>query len=662
MRIARPCRSNHGIEQLCSKTQLHQALKLAQNLAQGGEPLQTHELYCLLQGCIQKKDLVRGRQVHSLIRSSSLESNPLLSSHLIRLYDSCKSLCEANEVFDRILNPNVFAWSAIISAHAKFGDAEEAMELFCRMHSSGVQPDKYVFVALLKAFSNSVAVNHGFLIHSYLMESGLEVDLFICSILIDMYSNCGTLSDAHQVFDYLQSKDVVAWNALILGYAENGDGEKGIMLFKQMLLEGIEPNNASFLSVLRACSVFKSLPEGKKVHTSIMRSGLLFDQSLQNAFIDMYAKSGSLKLALQVFEELACQDVVAWNTVITSHCQIGRTQDALTFFVRMRQEGIKPNIMTWNTLIAGHSRCGHSGEALKLFDSMQQEGLMPDIVTWNSLLGGLSHHGESEEVLKVFYQMLKTDLKPSVATFLATLKACSKTASLFDGHNFHSYILENKLESDLLITASLVDMYANCRCLDHAFSVFKRVQAHNVFTWTALIAGLVHNNGYQRALDFFTIMQREGCKPNEVTFVSVFSACCGAGLVDEGYSYFTLMQHYYGISPTLEHYNCLVEMFGATGFLLEAKHMLLSIPFDYNIIGWTSLLSNCRTHKDIPIARKCLEIALAINAKHATLYVIMSDIYNDAGMTEYAEQMLSLKRLVDSQHKPPVNPQISNIF
>ncbi|KAI5081506.1 hypothetical protein GOP47_0004689 [Adiantum capillus-veneris] len=524
------------------------------------------------------------------------------------------------------------------------------------MQLSNVQPDKHVFVALLKACSNGLAPNQGSLIHSCLLESGLESDLFICSILIDMYSNCGSLNDAYQVFDCLQSKDVVAWNVIILGYAEHGNGEKSVMLFKQMKQEGVELNNASFLGILRACCATKSLHEGMRVHATILQSGLSFDQSLHNALIDMYAKAGSLKLALQVFEEQSCQDVVPWNTVITVHCQIGRTQDALALFVRMKREGIKPNIMTWNSVIAGHAQCGLTREALQLFDAMQKEGLMPDIITWNTLLGGLSHYGESEEALKLFYQMLKTDLKPSVATFLGTLKASSKTASLFDGHSFHSFIVENKLESDLMITAALVDMYANCRCLEQAFSVFKRVQAHNVFTWTAMIAGLVHNNKYKGALDFFTIMQREGCKPNAVTFVGILSACCGAGLVDEGYSYFALMQQHYGILPTLEHYNCLVELFGAMGYLLEAKHMLLSIPFEHNIIGWTSLLSNCRQHKDMPIARKCLERALAIDAKHAALYVIMAEIYRDAGMMEDAKQMVSMKRLVDLQHKPTVHP------
>ncbi|KAH7426082.1 hypothetical protein KP509_11G083800 [Ceratopteris richardii] len=315
----------------------------------------------------------------------------------------------------------------------------------------------------------------------------------------------------------------------------------------------------------------------------------------------------------------------------------------------MKREGFKANITTKNTVIAGLVKHGLLKEALQVCLSMEQEGLIGDIVTWNSLLSGLLYHGHNKEALILFSFVLKTNLKPTVPSFVAILKTCSEPTSLCDGQRFHSHIIESKLESDLTIVSALLDMYSNCRCIEHAFTVFNRIKAHNVFTWSTLIAGLVHNNYCKRALKVFASMQRAGCKPNNVTFVSVLSACCHAGLVDEGYSYFMLMYECQGMLPTLEHFNCLVELFSSCGYLWEAEHILLSIPFQHNIVGWTSLLRNCGKHKEILIARNSLDRALAIDCRHAALYITMSNIYNEIGMTEDAQEMLSAKKLLELQ-------------
>lgn len=115
----------------------------------------------LLDKCIVEKDLAAGRETHSLIVRSGLESDTVLGSYLIRMFSSFSCLVEAKQVFSKLLKPNVYSWSAVITAHAKLGQEEQAINLYHQMQMSDVVPDGHVFVAVLKACSSIGALNQG---------------------------------------------------------------------------------------------------------------------------------------------------------------------------------------------------------------------------------------------------------------------------------------------------------------------------------------------------------------------------------------------------------------------------------------------------------------------------------------------------------------------
>lgn len=138
-------------------------------------------------------------------------------------------------------------------------------------------------------------------------------------------------------------------------------------------------------------------------------------------------------------------------------------------------------------------------------------------------------------------------------------------------------------------------------------------------------------------------MQQEGFTPNEVTFVSILSACCHLSLVDAGYHHFKLMQEHNGIKPMLEHYNCMIDLLGGAGRLSEAQQLLQTMPFQFNIVGLTCLFNHCRRHGDVNIGRQCFDQAVTMDSKHASWYIMMSNIYSDAGMWEDATKILELR-------------------
>eukprot|EP00250_Pteridium_aquilinum_P022497 c25392_g4_i1 orf=1-234(+) len=77
-----------------------------------------------------------------------------------------------------------------------------------------------------------------------------------------MYAKCGSLSKAQDVLEKLPSRDVVSWNALISGYAQEGQGEQALNCFECMKRESIPPNGVTYACILKACGTIGAADKG----------------------------------------------------------------------------------------------------------------------------------------------------------------------------------------------------------------------------------------------------------------------------------------------------------------------------------------------------------------------------------------------------------------
>jgi pentatricopeptide repeat protein len=91
------------------------------------------------------------------------------------------------------------------------------------MQEEGLQqPDPVTLGGVLNACSNAVALKQGRDVHEQIIQSGWESDVFLMSSLVDIYAKCGSMEDAHKVFNKMSSLDVVTWNTMIFGYVKCG--------------------------------------------------------------------------------------------------------------------------------------------------------------------------------------------------------------------------------------------------------------------------------------------------------------------------------------------------------------------------------------------------------------------------------------------------------
>lgn len=281
---------------------------------------------------------------------------------------------------------------------------------------------------------------------------------------------------------------------------------------------------------------------------------------------------------------------------------------------------------------------------------------MPDrnVVTWNAMITGycsLKDGNEKNAVngLCLFKEMLMvggSEVRPNDTTVVCLLSAASQLGMVEIGVCLHGFAVKVlcKVEDDVFIGTGLVDMYSKCGCLESALSVFRRMKWRNVLTWTAMTTGLaIHGRG-EEALKILYEMGSDGVKPNETTFTSLLSACCHAGLVEEGLQLFRDMEGKFGVVPWIQHYGCVVDLLGRNGNLNEAYDFIMEMPISPDTLIWRSLLSACRIHGDVVMGEKVGRFLLKFKEKSSEElahksedYVALSNVYASAGRWDVVE-------------------------
>eukprot|EP01018_Ginkgo_biloba_P013168 Gb_21055 [translate_table: standard] len=660
-------KSSEDVRTLCKQSRLKDALH---SLYAMNSSADASTYVSLLQLCIKKKALSEGKLVHTHINESGFMPDTFLGNTLVNLYATCGSLVEAQTVFHDVPKLDSFSWTVMISACSRHGFAEEALALFHQMQRIGIQPNQFTFSSVLPACADLAALEEGMEVHDEIVRNGFQYDVFVESALVDMYAKCGNIERARDVFDKMHQRDVVCWTAMIAGYIRNGQFTEALNFFRRMQLAGVKPNANTFASVFRACANPAVLDQGMEIHEEIIRSGFQSDVFVQTALVDMYAKCGSIKNARTVFDKMYQRNVVSWTAMIAGYVQNGQPVEALKVFRQMQLVGMNPNANTFasvlpacanlaaleegmeiheeiirskfqcnvfvqSALVDMYAKCGNLQKARDVFDKMYER----NVVCWTAIIAGYAQNGQAVEALQIFRQMQLAGVKPDRSTYASVLPALANLAALEQGTEIHEDIVKSVFPSDVILDNALIDMYSKCGNIKMARDLFDKMHQRDTVSWTVMIAGYALHGHGKEALKLFEQMQHSGINPNHITFIFVLSACCHAGLVDEGHKYFECMSQNYHITPAIKHYVCMVDLLGRAGRLDEAQDFINKMPIKADAIVWSSLLGACRLHKNIELGERVAEHLFELDPKNAAPYVLLSNMYAAAGRWDESENM-----------------------
>ncbi|XP_043694793.1 pentatricopeptide repeat-containing protein At2g33760-like [Telopea speciosissima] len=430
-------------------------------------------------------------------------------------------------------------------------------------------------------------------------------------------------------------------------------------------------HSLTYKTLLKAGSHLRPL---QQVHAHIIISGLHHNRALLTKLITLACSAGSIAYTRQLFFFVPNPDSFLFNSLIRVSSRSGFPLDSIVFYQRMHRAELLRSNYTFTAIIKScadiaalrlgkvihshvlafgfgsdpyvqaalvtfYAKSGDLVAARKVFDKMPER----TIIAWNSMISGYEQNGFAKEAVELFYQMLEMRVEPDSATLVSLLSACSQLGALDLGQWVNNYIVDNGLSVSVILGTSLINMYARCGNVTKARQVFDGMLERNVVAWTAMISGYgMHGYGSQ-AVELFYHMRNHGPPPNDVTFVSVLSACAHSGLVIEGRQAFLCMSRDYGFAPRMEHHVCMVDLLGRAGFLNEAvQYIEEMIPGEPAPAVWTAMLGACKMHKNFNLGVKVAERLLTLEPDNPGHYVLLSNIYASAGKMDRVERVRNM--------------------
>ncbi|XP_008804282.3 pentatricopeptide repeat-containing protein At3g62890-like [Phoenix dactylifera] len=405
------------------------------------------------------------------------EQNTIAANSMIALYGKCNRVDDARMLFDGMDARDIVTWTAMISSYEQNGLFAEALKMFTQMNSYEILVDEVVMVTVLSACSQLEAVKEGEVIHGLIVKVGLDSYVNLQNALIHMYSSCGNINAARQLFelgDYLDQiswnsmisgylkcglveeakeffdampqKDVISWSTMISGYAQHDQFSETLELFNEMQVRAIRPDETTLVSVISACARLYALEQGKWVHAYIRKNDFRINVFIGTTLIDMYMKCGYLETALEVFNEMEKRATSTWNAVILGLAMNGLVKESLEKFSEMERCGVVPNEITFVGVLGACRHAGLVDEGRRYFNSMQQiYKIIPNIKHYGCMVDLLGRAGLLNEAEELIESM---PMSPDVATWGALLGACKKHGGTEIGERVGKKLIELEPQHD----------------------------------------------------------------------------------------------------------------------------------------------------------------------------------------------------------------------
>lgn len=594
------------------------ALVLFLRMQESGHKSDRCNLGSIIMASAGLAEIGKGRELHGHLVRNSLDSDVILGTALVDLYSKCGMVEGAHLVFERLLERNEVSYNALLSGYVQVGKAEEALQLYHDMQSEDdIQPDHFTLTTLLTLCANQRNDNRGRQIHAHIIRANIAKNIVLETEMVHMYAECGRLNYAKMIFNQMAEKNTYSWNSMIAGYEQNGQSEEAFQLFKQMQLNGIKPDCFSLASMLSSCATLSDSLKGKELHNFILRNSMAVEEVLQVMLVDMYAKCGLMDFAWKIYDQTVQKDVILSNAMVSAFVNSGRVDEAKVLFDRME----KRNTASWNAILAGYANKGLKNESL------------------NHFLG-----------------MLESDIECDVLTMVTIVNLCSSLPAPEHGEQLHSLIIKKGFANcSVVLDTALVDMYSKCGEIKKARTVFNNMNEKNIVSWNAMISGYSKHGCSREALILFKEMQKGGISPNEVTFLSILSACSHTGLVEEGLRIFTSMQEDYNIEAKAGHYSCMVDVLGRAGRLEDAKEFVDKMPIKPEVSTWGALLGACRLHNDVDMGKVTAECLFELDPQNPGPYVTLSNMYAAAGRWKEVEDIRQMMKMKGVKKDPGVS-------
>ncbi|KAL0442386.1 UNVERIFIED_CONTAM: Pentatricopeptide repeat-containing protein [Sesamum latifolium] len=577
-----------------------------------------------------------GRECHGVAIKLGLDRNLYVGNALLGMYVKCESIADAVVVFKDLPEQNEVSFTSMMEGLVEADCIDEAFDMFRLMHRVGII-DCVSLSSVLGVCSKTAVEEflvsdgdekelkmHGKQMHGLVIKLGFEGDLHINNSLLDMYAKHRNMECAEMLFSSMSEVSVVSWNVMIAGYGKQYHKERAMECMERMRSCGFEPDEITYVNMLAACLKSGDVEAGLKIFNSMSLPSL----TSWNAILSGYSQNEYHQEAVMLFREMQFRKVRPDRTtfaIVLSCCAVmGLLEGGKQIHAALLKAEFFTDLYVTSGLIGVYSKCGNIEAAKHIFNMVPQH----DIVCWNSMLAGFSLNSLDKDALNFFQQMLGQGLLPTEFSYTTVLNCCSSLTSLLQGRQVHSLVVKNGHANDVYVGTALIDMYCKCGDVDGARQFFDMMPSKNTVTWNEMIHGYAQSGRGEDAVNLFGDMIHTGFKPDSITYVAVLTACSHSGLVDAGLKLFNSMQEAHGVEPLSDHYTCIIDSLGRAGRFNEVEEIIDEMPCKDDPIIWEVLLSSCRVHANVNLARRAARELFRLDPNNSAPYALLANMYS----------------------------------
>ncbi|XP_031254475.1 pentatricopeptide repeat-containing protein At1g14470-like [Pistacia vera] len=452
-------------------------------------------------------------------------------------------------------------------------------------------------------------------LHAHLVQISLHHQSYYASLLL---THCTRLnappSYARPIFNFTPNPNVYLFTCMLKYYSQMGAHDEVLSLFQSMLSHNIKPDAFVYPVVIKSFG-----DKGFLFHALVLKLGYGEDRYIRNVIMDCYGKYGPIELCRKVFDEMTERSVADWNSMISGYWKWGLEGEVCRLFSMMSER----NVVTWTAMVSGYVKMKDLVSARRYFDEMLEK----NVVSWNAMLSGYAQNGFTEEALRLFGDMVTAGVKPDETTWVTVISSCSSRGDPYLADSLVKMLDQRQIRLNCFLKTALLDMYAKCGSLETAQRIFDDLGIYrNVFTWNAMIsaymrvgdlssarqlfdkmlqrnvvswnsmiAGYAQNGQSAMAINLFKEMTKtKEAKPDEVTMVSVISACGHLGALELGnWAVNFLTKNHINLS--VSGYNSLIFMYSKCGSIKDSERIFQEMS-TRDVVSYNTLIAGFAAH------------------------------------------------------------------
>ncbi|KAK9130054.1 hypothetical protein Sjap_010541 [Stephania japonica] len=399
-------------------------------------------------------------------------------------------------------------------------------------------------------------------------------------------------------------------------------------------------------ALLPKCTTFAHI---KQLQSLLFTTGLFHLPTSRSKLLDLCAVSpfGDLLFATQLFLRIHSPTTNDWNAIIRGQAQSPLPTTAISTYKSLLSH-TPPDALSCSFALKACARALALAEARQLHSHVLRYGFGADVLLKTTLVDGYSKIGVLDDACQVFDEMPKRD----VASWNALIAGLAQGSRPGDALGLFKRMRAEGVMANEVCNA-LIDMYAKCGSVSKARRVFDTMRCgRSIVTWNTMIMGLgMHGHGVSAVELFYEMSRTASVRPDAVSYLAVLCACNHAGLVEDGLYLFKSMEGS-GVTPNVKHYGSVIDLLGRSGRIDEAYYIIVSMPFDPDVIMWQTLLGACKTYGNVEIAECASRALVEMGSSNCGDFVLLSNLYASHERWDDVDRVREAMKRIDVKKVP----------